>query len=279
MQNNGKKQNDIDYQDSDNDSSPSSSPSSNSQSGNRSNGILFFFYLLNFYYFLKLKFFLLASIPSLMQTPIAGLTISGGKPAEEVWVENKTNDNRIYYYNARTRESSWTKPTSSANVKVITQEDVERMAAVNNQLQFAAASATKLGKNDSNGNSNELTAQKPADTTNGAPPNFTPFGNGPPPFFPGAPPGVLPSGTAATAPGNMSGPPPGFPPFMPPAGMFPPAAGFPGMPPFGAAPPFGAPPFGMPPFGMMPFPGAGGPPGMTFPGMIDESKYYYSEVN
>jgi hypothetical protein len=57
MQNNGKKQNDIDYQDSDNDSSPSSSPSSNSQSGNRSNGILFLFYLLNFYYYLKLQFF------------------------------------------------------------------------------------------------------------------------------------------------------------------------------------------------------------------------------
>ena len=57
MQNNGKKQNDIDYQDSDNDSSPSSSPSSNSQSGNRSNGILFFFCLLNFYYILNLNFF------------------------------------------------------------------------------------------------------------------------------------------------------------------------------------------------------------------------------
>jgi hypothetical protein len=90
-----------------------------------------------------------------MQTPIPGLTtagapLSGTKPAEEVWVENKTSDNRTYYYNARTRESSWTKPTATANVKVITQEDVERMAAVNNQLQFAANSANKLGKNDSN---------------------------------------------------------------------------------------------------------------------------------
>lgn len=83
-----------------------------------------------------------------MQTPIAGLTTAGTKPAEEVWVENKTSDNRTYYYNARTRESSWTKPAASASVKVITQEDVERMAAVNNQLQFAAASANKHGNKD-----------------------------------------------------------------------------------------------------------------------------------
>lgn len=66
---------------------------------------------------------------------------STSKPTEEVWVENKTSDNRTYYYNARTRESSWTKPAASQNVKVITQEEVERMAAVNNQLQQAAANA------------------------------------------------------------------------------------------------------------------------------------------
>jgi hypothetical protein len=54
--------------------------------------------------------------------------------AEEVWVENKAADNKVYYYNARTRESSWVKPIASANVKVITQEEVERMASVTNQL-------------------------------------------------------------------------------------------------------------------------------------------------
>lgn len=63
------------------------------------------------------------------------------KPHEEVWVENKTNDNRIYYYNARTRESAWTKPATGPNVRIITQEEVERMAAINNQLQQVVQSA------------------------------------------------------------------------------------------------------------------------------------------
>lgn len=33
---------------------------------------------------------------------------------------------QVYYYNARTRESAWTKPE---NVKIITQSEVEAMAA------------------------------------------------------------------------------------------------------------------------------------------------------
>jgi hypothetical protein len=68
------------------------------------------------------------------------------QPNEEVWVENKTADNRTYYYNARTRESAWIKPTTSANVKVITQEELERMAAVNNQLQQIAAANLKVNR-------------------------------------------------------------------------------------------------------------------------------------
>lgn len=68
------------------------------------------------------------------------------KPNEEVWVENKTSDNRVYYYNARTRESAWTKPVTGPNVRVITQEEVERMAAVNNQLQQVAQSSAEPKK-------------------------------------------------------------------------------------------------------------------------------------
>ncbi len=52
---------------------------------------------------------------------------------EEIWVQNKTGDGKIYYYNARTRESSWTKP-EGGNIKVLTQEEVERMAQMKTQI-------------------------------------------------------------------------------------------------------------------------------------------------
>ena len=68
---------------------------------------------------------------------------------------------------------------------------------------------------------------------------------------------------------GMFGPPGG----APPAGF---PGPFPGMPP----PPFagGMPPFGspfMPPFGMMPF---GAPMNFGAMSLLDETKYYYSEV-
>ncbi|XP_076024765.1 transcription elongation regulator 1-like isoform X2 [Genypterus blacodes] len=42
-------------------------------------------------------------------------------PAEEIWVENKTPEGKTYYYNARTRESSWSKPDG---VKIIQQSEL-----------------------------------------------------------------------------------------------------------------------------------------------------------
>jgi transcription elongation regulator 1 len=55
-------------------------------------------------------------------------------PNEEVWVENRTNDGKFYYYNARTRESSWTRP-SEANIRIIKQDDVEKMASMTTQMK------------------------------------------------------------------------------------------------------------------------------------------------
>lgn len=224
------------------------------------------------------------SSPNVVSSPT-----SVQKPTEEVWVENKTADNRTYYYNARTRESSWTKPQTSANVKVITQEEVERMAAVNNHMQQAAAnvsSSTSINNKEVNSNeaalkittitaatttlsNTEANAQRDLDASKLVPPPFA-FPGGMPPFFPGA---------------NAAGGPPmaSFPPFLPPPGMFGPGSApngfppgpFPGMPPppfAGGMPPFGA-PF-MPPFGMMPF---GAPMNFGSMSLLDESKYYYSE--
>lgn len=45
----------------------------------------------------------------------------------EIWVETKTNEGKSYFYNARTRETTWNKPEGQ-NVKIISQDQVEAMA-------------------------------------------------------------------------------------------------------------------------------------------------------
>ncbi|KAK5610003.1 hypothetical protein CRENBAI_022375 [Crenichthys baileyi] len=58
-------------------------------------------------------------------------------PTEEIWVENKTSEAKTYYYNARTRESSWSKPEG---VKIIQQSEL-------NPLLVAGATAGGSGAN------------------------------------------------------------------------------------------------------------------------------------
>ncbi|XP_036381329.1 transcription elongation regulator 1 [Megalops cyprinoides] len=58
-------------------------------------------------------------------------------PAEEIWVENKTPEGKVYYYNARTRESAWSKPEG---VKVIQQSELSPMMVT--QASAAASSTT-----------------------------------------------------------------------------------------------------------------------------------------
>ncbi|MRC56911.1 hypothetical protein GH877_30090, partial [Bacillus thuringiensis] len=66
-------------------------------------------------------------------------------------VETKTPEGKLYYYNARTRESAWTKPE---NVKIMSQTDVEAMAATqvrqdlpNQPLGVTAAAEPTVGMN------------------------------------------------------------------------------------------------------------------------------------
>uniref|UniRef100_H3DFE3 Transcription elongation regulator 1 n=1 Tax=Tetraodon nigroviridis TaxID=99883 RepID=H3DFE3_TETNG len=53
--------------------------------------------------------------------PIPASGAPSVNPAEEIWVENKTSEGKAYYYNARTRESSWSKPDG---VKIIQQSEL-----------------------------------------------------------------------------------------------------------------------------------------------------------
>ncbi|XP_036404133.1 transcription elongation regulator 1-like isoform X2 [Megalops cyprinoides] len=60
-------------------------------------------------------------------------------PTEEIWVENKTPEGKVYYYNARTRESAWSKPDG---VKVIQQSELNPLMVT--QAAAAAASSASL---------------------------------------------------------------------------------------------------------------------------------------
>uniref|UniRef100_A0A4W5N528 Transcription elongation regulator 1 n=1 Tax=Hucho hucho TaxID=62062 RepID=A0A4W5N528_9TELE len=60
--------------------------------------------------------------PGMPPVPAAGAHTL--PPTEEIWVENKTPEGKAYYYNARTRESAWSKPEG---VKVIQQSELNPM--------------------------------------------------------------------------------------------------------------------------------------------------------
>ncbi|XP_059398737.1 transcription elongation regulator 1-like [Carassius carassius] len=94
--------------------------------------------------------------------PPPGMTFPPGMPpspgtgsvssltSEEIWVENTTPEGKVYYYNARTRESAWTKPEG---VKIIQQSELNPLkaaqsggaaAAPNTAASTASSSATTV---------------------------------------------------------------------------------------------------------------------------------------
>uniref|UniRef100_A0A3P8P2V7 Transcription elongation regulator 1 n=1 Tax=Astatotilapia calliptera TaxID=8154 RepID=A0A3P8P2V7_ASTCA len=73
--------------------------------------------------------------PGMPPVPTSGNPVLN--PAEEIWVENKTPEGKTYYYNARTRESSWSKPDG---VKVIQQSELNPLLVAG-----AAGSGANVG--------------------------------------------------------------------------------------------------------------------------------------
>lgn len=56
-------------------------------------------------------------------------------------METKTSEGKSYYYNARSRETTWTKP-DGPNVKVISQDQVEAMAQAASAGNIAPGTTT-----------------------------------------------------------------------------------------------------------------------------------------
>ncbi|XP_050398330.1 transcription elongation regulator 1 [Patella vulgata] len=111
-----------------------------------------------------------------MPPPGFGPGPGAGGPEQELWVETKSGDGKTYYYNARTRESSWTMPENS---KIITQTEVEAMATAAQQNNAGGATASPGPATISQGPTTSVAPTSVADQTSmpnigGMPPNFNP---------------------------------------------------------------------------------------------------------
>ncbi|KAL9891027.1 uncharacterized protein ACN427_009759 isoform 2-T2 [Glossina fuscipes fuscipes] len=185
------------------------------------------------------------------QNSNANASVTNSNSAKlELWVETKTKDGKAYYYHALTRETTWNKP-EGANVKVMTQTEVEEINKKQQQLQQQqqqqnqvnmTSAQTNSGTNDdptedksdtlqvAKATTESLTSQPPPSMMSQPPPNQQSLSQPPPTV------GVPTAAATQQPPPTMHQPPPFFPPnmhppnFAPPFGMPPPGygGGFPG---------------------------------------------------
>ncbi|XP_047361394.1 transcription elongation regulator 1 isoform X2 [Vespa velutina] len=201
------------------------------------------------------------------QANIPGLDLNG-----EVWVETKTPDGKSYYYNIRSRETTWTKPEGS-NVKVMVQDQLEQLVHGASKQTARATTPTSTPTTPTQVNENRVSQSNEQSSSNNADAlnqmSTAPPGTGPPPSLNDAPDvsaqasdsnqtnGSVPA-TVANAPTintstintNIMQPPPNM---MPMQHRMPNQFGGPIPTQFGTAP------FGMPPPGFQPFGGYGPP--------------------
>uniref|UniRef100_A0A673M3R6 Transcription elongation regulator 1 n=1 Tax=Sinocyclocheilus rhinocerous TaxID=307959 RepID=A0A673M3R6_9TELE len=71
--------------------------------------------------------------------PSPGTGAVSSLTSDEIWVENTTPQGKVYYYNARTRESAWTKPEG---VKIIQQSELNPLMVDQSGGAAAAPAAT-----------------------------------------------------------------------------------------------------------------------------------------
>ncbi|GBP27166.1 Transcription elongation regulator 1 [Eumeta japonica] len=123
----------------------------------------------------------------------------------ELWIETKSEDGKSYYYHSRTRETTWTRPQEGPACKIMTQTEMEAMAAAGQIPPGMGGPQTMGGMNGPMGGMggpsmgmSGVAGVMPNGMMGGMmPPGMAPStGGGPPPYMGQPPPWINKDGTA-----------------------------------------------------------------------------------